>query len=93
MPVDLALYRRRRGHLHQVAGGCFRVGEGSTGWTGFGQYPAMPSVFPDQPAPVVREGTYGREMAPMRWGKPSPPQYDGPPITNIRNVKSAQKRR
>ncbi|MGY3690169.1 putative SOS response-associated peptidase YedK [Bradyrhizobium sp. USDA 3240] len=51
-----------------------------------GNLPAMPSVFPDYPAPVIRAG--GREMTLMRWGMPSPPQYGGPPVTNIRNVKS-----
>ncbi|SEC00924.1 SOS response-associated peptidase [Bradyrhizobium erythrophlei] len=53
-----------------------------------GNLPAMPSVFPDYPAPVIRDGAGGREMTLMRWGMPSPPQYGGPPVTNIRNVKS-----
>ncbi|UFX42033.1 SOS response-associated peptidase [Bradyrhizobium sp. 41S5] len=58
-----------------------------------GNLPAMPSVFPDYPAPVIRDGAGGREMTLMRWGMPSPPQYGGPPVTNIRNVKSPHRKR
>jgi putative SOS response-associated peptidase YedK len=31
----------------------------------------MPGVFPDYPAPIVRNGTNGRELAMARWGMPS----------------------
>ena len=59
-----------------------------------GNLPAMPSVFPDNLAPVVRTGANGeRELAMMRWGMPSPPTVAGPPITNIRNTASPLWRR
>jgi hypothetical protein len=33
-----------------------------------GNLPPMPGVFPDYPAPVVRDDGGGREMVTMRWG-------------------------
>jgi putative SOS response-associated peptidase YedK len=42
----------------------------------------MPGVFPDYPAPVIRNTDTGRAM---RWGMP-PPKFGGPPVTNIRNT-------
>ena len=33
-----------------------------------GNLPAMPGVFPDYPAPVIRDAAHGREMVMMRWG-------------------------
>lgn len=36
--------------------------------------PPMPGVFPDYPAPVVRNGVDGRELVLMRWGMPPPPK-------------------
>ena len=30
--------------------------------------PPMPGVFPDYPAPVVRNADTGRELTMMRWG-------------------------
>jgi putative SOS response-associated peptidase YedK len=48
----------------------------------------MPGVFPDYPAPVVRNVEAGREMVMMRWGMPPPPRAGGPPVTNIRNTSS-----
>ncbi|NPU23914.1 SOS response-associated peptidase [Bradyrhizobium denitrificans] len=53
-----------------------------------GNLPPMPSVFPDYPAPVVREAVDGREMVMMCWGMPPPPRTGGPPVTNIRNTAS-----
>ena len=47
----------------------------------------MPGVFPDYPAPVVRNAGGEREMVLMRWGMPSPPRR--PPVTNIRNSSRA----
>lgn len=51
-------------------------------------------VYPDYHAPVGRKDAHGeRELALMRWGMPTPPQYlkgevdSG--VTNIRNPKSA----
>ena len=37
-----------------------------------GNLPAMPGVFPDYPAPVVRNAGSEREMVTMRWGMPPP---------------------
>ena len=51
-----------------------------------GNLPPMPGVFPDYPAPVICNTSYGREMALMHWGMPPPPRTGGPPVTNIRNT-------
>jgi putative SOS response-associated peptidase YedK len=53
-----------------------------------GNLPAMPGVFPDYPAPVVRNAGAERELIVMRWGMPPPPKFGGPPVTNIRNTSS-----
>ena len=57
-----------------------------------GNLPPMPGVFPDYPAPVIRNTDTGREMVTMRWGMPPPPRTGGPPVTNIRNTSSPQRR-
>jgi putative SOS response-associated peptidase YedK len=48
----------------------------------------MPGVFPDYPAPVVRNDGAERELVMMRWGMPPPPKSPWPPVTNIRNTSS-----
>jgi putative SOS response-associated peptidase YedK len=53
-----------------------------------GNLPPMPGVFPDYPAPVIRNSERGREMVMMRWGMPPPPRTPGQPVTNIRNTVS-----
>jgi hypothetical protein len=53
-----------------------------------GNLALMPGVFPDYPAPVVRNTDTGRELSMMRWGMP-PPRTGGPPVTNIRNAFAA----
>ncbi len=53
-----------------------------------GNLQPMPGVFPDYPAPVVRNAGDEREMVLMRWGMPPPPKTGGPPVTNIRNTSS-----
>jgi hypothetical protein len=53
-----------------------------------GNLPPMPGVFPDYPAPVVRNDGGGREIVMMRWGMPPPPRAGGYPVTNIRNTSS-----
>ena len=63
-----------------------------------GNLPSLPAIFPDQSAPVVRQGDDGRELAMMRWGMPSPSfalktRKTDPGITNIRNLGSAHWRR
>jgi hypothetical protein len=50
-----------------------------------GNLPPMPGVFPDYPAPVVRNVGAERELTMMRWGMP-PPSKGGPSVTNIRNA-------
>jgi putative SOS response-associated peptidase YedK len=45
----------------------------------------MPGVFPDYPAPVIRNAGTEREMTLMRWGMSPPPRTGGQPVTNIRN--------
>jgi len=37
-----------------------------------GKLPPMPGVFPDYPAPVIRNTETGTEMATMRWRIPPP---------------------
>jgi putative SOS response-associated peptidase YedK len=53
-----------------------------------GNLPPMPGVFPDYPAPVVRNVGADRELTMMRWGMPPPLRTGGPPVTNIRNTSS-----
>lgn len=56
-------------------------------------------VYPDRPAPVVRNTAQGRELARLTWGMPTPPQFlksrDAPDtgVTNIRNTQSPHWRR
>ena len=52
-----------------------------------GNLPPMPGVFPDYPAPVVRNAAAEHELTMMRWGMP-PPRTGGFPVTNIRNTSS-----
>ena len=69
-----------------------------------GNMPSLPGIYPDCPAPIVRQGADGaRELTMARWGMPTPPQFlkiaTGKPkktdsgVTNIRNVKSPHWRR
>jgi putative SOS response-associated peptidase YedK len=54
-----------------------------------GNQPLFPGIFPDQFAPIVRNGVDGeRELVIARWSMPGPPQYGGQLVTNIRNVSS-----
>ena len=39
-----------------------------------GNLASMPDVFPDYPAPVVRNSDGELEMTMMRWGMPPPPR-------------------
>jgi putative SOS response-associated peptidase YedK len=64
--------------------GWFRASHDRTG-----NLPLFPGIFPDQMAPIVRNGADGeRELVMARWGMPGPQQFGGAPITNIRNVGS-----
>ena len=53
-----------------------------------GNLAPMPGVFPDYPAPVIRNTDTGTDMPLMRWGMPPPLRTGGPPVTNIRNTSS-----
>jgi putative SOS response-associated peptidase YedK len=55
---------------------------------GAGNLPPLPGVFPDYPAPIIRNAGAERELTMMRWGMPPPPKFGGPPVTNIRNTSS-----
>src|SRR6202022_2083577 len=48
-----------------------------------GNLPPMPGVYPDYPAPVVRNAADDRELTSRRWGMPPPPRAGGAPVTNI----------
>jgi putative SOS response-associated peptidase YedK len=52
-----------------------------------GNLPPMPGVFPDYPAPVIRNTDNGTELA-MMAGECCRPRLAGPPVTNIRNTSS-----
>lgn len=52
-----------------------------------GNLASMPGVFPDYPAPVIRNTDAGTELTMMRWGMP-PPRIPSPPVTNIGNTSS-----
>lgn len=63
-----------------------------------GNLAAQPAIFPDQEAPVIRQGEDGRELVKMRWGMPSPQfalknRKTDPGVTNIRNLGSPHWRR
>jgi putative SOS response-associated peptidase YedK len=63
-----------------------------------GNLPPMPGIFPDYPAPIVRNQPAGRELTMARWGMPSPVsalkgKKSDPGVTNVRNVKSPHWRR
>jgi putative SOS response-associated peptidase YedK len=46
-----------------------------------GNLPPMPGVFPDCPAPVIRNTEAGTGMVAMRRGTPPPPRTGGAPVT------------
>jgi len=48
-----------------------------------GNLQPMRGVFPDRPAPVVRNSGSERELTMMRWGTPPPPRAGSFPVTNI----------
>jgi putative SOS response-associated peptidase YedK len=53
-----------------------------------GNLPPMPGVFPDYPAPVVRNAVGDRELTMMRWACHRRCRTGGPSVTNIRNTTS-----
>jgi putative SOS response-associated peptidase YedK len=64
-----------------------------------GNMPPLPGIYPDYPAPIVRNAADGeRELVMARWGMPSPAfalegKKTDPGVTNIRNTKSPHWRR
>jgi putative SOS response-associated peptidase YedK len=40
-----------------------------------GNMPPLPGIYPDYPAPIVRNGSGGRELAMARWGMPPSRMY------------------
>jgi len=63
-----------------------------------GNMPPLPGIFPDYHAPIVRNGTEGRELVMARWGMPSPQfalqgKKTDPGVTNVRNTTSPHWRR
>ncbi len=63
-----------------------------------GNLPPLPGIFPDYPAPIVRNTPEGRELAMVRWGMPSPAfalegKRTDPGVTNVRNTGSPHWRR
>ncbi|MEO0419457.1 MAG: SOS response-associated peptidase family protein [Pseudomonadota bacterium] len=63
-----------------------------------GNLPAMPAIFCDMSAPVVRSSANGRELTMMCWGMPSPAfalknRKTDSGVTNVRNTKSPHWRR
>jgi putative SOS response-associated peptidase YedK len=63
-----------------------------------GNMPPLPGIFPDYPAPIVRNTAVGRELVMARWGMPSPVfalkgRNSDPGVTNVRNTASPHWRR
>jgi putative SOS response-associated peptidase YedK len=66
-----------------------------------GNLPPMSGIFPDYPAPIVRNEGGERVLTLFRWGMPSPqfalkgkdgkPKKADPGVTNIRNTSSPQR--
>src|SRR4051794_28991092 len=59
-----------------------------------GNLAPLPGIYPDYPAPIVRNAGDGREAVMARWGMPTPPQYLGTKkvdrgVTNIRQTGSS----
>jgi putative SOS response-associated peptidase YedK len=56
-----------------------------------GNMAALPGIFPDTMAPVVRQDGDERVMQMMRWGFPPPLNYSRPatPVINVRNLKTS----
>jgi putative SOS response-associated peptidase YedK len=52
-----------------------------------GNLQPMPGVFPDYPAPVIRNAHAGTEMTLMTLGHAAAAQRRPPQVTNIRNTR------
>lgn len=63
-----------------------------------GNLPALPGIYPDYQAPILRSSPSGFRLSMARWGMPTPPKFlegkrTDPGVTNIRNVSSPHWRR
>src|SRR5258708_36723052 len=63
-----------------------------------GNLRAMPGIFPDYAAPIMRNQPEGRELTMARWGMPAPVfalkgRNSDSGVTNVRNVSSPHWRR
>ena len=63
-----------------------------------GNLSSLPAIFPDQMAPVIRNGPEGRELVLMRWGMPAPAfalknRKTDSGVANIRNLQSSHWRK
>jgi putative SOS response-associated peptidase YedK len=63
-----------------------------------GNLAALPEIYPDYAAPVLRNAGGGLEMVMARWGLPTPPQFligkkADRGVTNVRNTASPHWRR
>lgn len=63
-----------------------------------GNLAPLPMIYPDQKAPILRNGSEGTELVMARWGLPTPPKFlEGRKtdrgVTNVRNTASAHWRR
>jgi hypothetical protein len=59
-----------------------------------GNMPPLPGIYPDYPAPIIRNAGEGRELVMARWGMPTPLQYlvgkkVDRGVTNIRQTSSS----
>ena len=50
--------------------------------------PLFEEIYPQRPAPVLRQGDSGLRLETMVWGFPGPAAAKGRPITNVRNLDS-----
>lgn len=63
-----------------------------------GNLAPLSDIFPDYAAPILRNGSDGRELVMARWGLPTPPQFlvgkkTDRGVTNVRNTSSPHWRR
>ena len=86
-------------NLYSLTKGQAAILEMTPGHGGPHRQPAAAAgIFPDYPAPIVRNGAEGRELAYARWGMPSPAfalkgRKSDPGVTNVRNTSSPHWRR
>jgi putative SOS response-associated peptidase YedK len=52
-----------------------------------GNLPVLDEIYPNQPAPIVRDAGSGRTIETLTWGFPPPGQVKRP-VTNVRNLDS-----